>query len=128
MSGSTLTAIEKPSRGVHAARVGLDRVVGEALELGEGDDVVDPRLELLARHAVDRPAQEDVLDRGVLGVEARADLEQRGDAAARPRSCPVGLEDAGEQLEQRRLAGAVAADDADRLAGRDVERDVVERA
>ena len=28
----------------HAARVRLDGVVGEALELGEGDDVVDPRL------------------------------------------------------------------------------------
>ena len=65
----------------HAARVRLDGVVGEALELGEGDDVVDPAGEIAAGDAVDRAAQVDVLDRRVLGVEAGADLEQRRDAA-----------------------------------------------
>jgi hypothetical protein len=35
--------------------------------------------------------------------------------------------DAGEQAEQRALAGAVGAEQADQLAGRDVERDLVER-
>ena len=113
--------------GEHAARVRLDGVVGEALELGEGDDVVDPLGQIAARDAVDRAAQVDVLDRGVLGVEAGSDLEQRRDAAVDRDAARVGLDDAREQLEQRRLAGAVAADDADGLAVRDLERDAVER-
>ena len=38
-----------------------------------------------------------------------------------------GLDDPGDQAEQRRLAGAVAADEPHRLAGLDRERDVLER-
>ena len=60
-------------------------------------------------------------------MEAGPDLEQRRDAAVDRDRCRVGLDDAGEQLEQRRLARAVAADDADGLAVRDLERDAVER-
>ena len=83
--------------------------------------------EVAARDAVDRPAQVDVLDRRVLGVEAGADLEQRRDAPVDRDRARVGLDDAGEQLEQRRLARAVAPDDADGLPVRDLERDAVER-
>ncbi len=37
----------------------------------------------------------------------------------------VGVEIAGDQVEQRRLAGAVRADDAERLAARDRQIDAV---
>ena len=68
-------------------------------------------------HAEDRAVQEDVLAAGQLGVEAGADLEQRPDAAAQHRPArSVGGGDPREDLQQRALAGAVAADDADHLA------------
>src|SRR2546428_12090888 len=60
-------------------------------------------------------------------MEARADLEERGDAAAgleRPRG---GLRGARDELEQRRLARAVRADDAERVTLADLEAHVVER-
>ena len=48
-------------------------------------------------------------------------------------SCPskaiaagIGAVDAGDGLHQRRLAGAVVADQADHLAGRDLEIDAVQ--
>ncbi len=40
----------------------------------------------------------------------------------------VGRQRAGEHVHQRRLAGAVVADEADALAGADGEVDAVERA
>ena len=60
-------------------------------------------------------------------MEARAELEQRGDATARLDPAGGRRDDPGDQAEQRRLARAVAADQADRLARLDRERDVPER-
>ena len=54
-----------------------------SLEAGEVDDVVEARVELLLRHAEDRAVEVDVLAPGELGVEAGAELEQRGDLARR---------------------------------------------
>jgi hypothetical protein len=112
---------------VHAARVALHRRVDEALDLGEGDDLVELALDLAAAHAEDRAVQEDVLATREIAVEARPDLEERPDTAADARLAVRRLGDAREDLEQRRLAGPVAPDDAEDVAARDVERDVVER-
>ena len=60
-------------------------------------------------------------------MKARPDLEQRRDAAVDGDAPGIGLDDAREQLEQRRLARTVAPDDADGLPVRDLERDAVER-
>ena len=54
----------------------------KSLELREGDDLVDPLVDRLPLEAVDRAVQVDVLAAGEVGVEARAELEQRADAAA----------------------------------------------
>jgi len=52
---------------------------------------------------------------------------QAGDVAAtQPRRAGVGLVEPGHEVEQRRLAGTVGADDADELALRDVEIDIVD--
>ena len=51
-------------------------------------------------------------------------------APTRPRTSHgprVGSQDARQQLQRRRLAGAVRADDAERFPARDLERDVAER-
>ena len=72
---------------VHARAVGLDRALDELAELGEVDDRREALLDLRLAHAQDRAVQADVLAPGELGVEARAELEQRSDPAldARPR-------------------------------------------
>ena len=60
--------------------------------------------------------------RQTLSAEKPVDtLAGEGDRTA------VGLEDAGDHVEQRRLAGAVGADHAADLAGLDVERHLVHR-
>ena len=60
-------------------------------------------------------------------MEAGSELEQRGQPAfdgERPGGRP---EDSGGELQERRLARPVGADDSDRLASGDLERDVVPR-
>ncbi len=47
--------------GVHAARIGAHRSVDEVAELRELDDVLHPRLDLLAADPVDRGVEDDVL-------------------------------------------------------------------
>src|SRR3954447_23263887 len=112
---------------VHPGRVGLHRHVGERLQLREGDDLVEVAVDVVAVEAVDRSVQVDVLAPGELGVEARAELDQRADTATDRQAAVRGREDPREQLQQGGLPGAVRADDAERLAGRDVEVDVAQR-
>ena len=59
---------------------------------GEGDDLVQLLAHVSALEAVDRAVEEDVLAAGQVGVETRAELEQRARPARRRRHCPdVGL-------------------------------------
>ena len=110
---------------VHAAGVALHRRVEELLDLGERDDLVELPVDLAAAHAQDRAVEVDVLAAGQLGVEAGADLQQAADAAAELDLAGRRLGDPREDLQQRALAGAVAADDADDLARLDLEVDVL---
>ena len=111
----------------HTRRVVLHLVVDEVLDLGERDDLVEDPVDLLTGESEDRRVQVDVLAPGEVAVEARAELEQRGDAAVlhdRPRGGP---HDPGHALEQRRLARAVVAEEAEGLALVDVDGHVLER-
>ena len=63
-----------------------------------------------------------------LGVEADSELDERGQTTRHPDRAGVGAVDAGEDLQQRALPGAVAPDDAEELTPADVEGDPVERA
>ena len=112
---------------VHPARVALDRRVDEPLDAGELDDLVEAPLDLAALHPEDRTVQVDVLASCQLLVEARPDLEQAADPAADLGAPGRRRGDPGEDLQQRRLPGAVAADDAQHLALRYLEGDVLER-
>ena len=60
-------------------------------------------------------------------MKTGADLEQARDAAAQHDAALRRLGDAAEDLEQRALAGTVAADDADDLAPLDLEAHILER-
>ena len=64
-------------------------------------------------HPEDRAVQIDVLAAGQLGMEAGADFEQRSHPAVDLDAAFGRLGDSRQDLEQRALAGAVAADDPD---------------
>src|SRR5581483_9851544 len=111
---------------VHARRVALQRRVEEPLHAGEGDDLLEPALDLPPLHAEDGAVEVDVLAPRELGVEARADLEQGAHAPAGARQARGGLGDARQDPQQRALAGAVEADHAEHLAPVDVQVDVAQ--
>ena len=99
----------------HPRGVVLELHLGELLELGELDHLVEARSRLARREPHHHAVERDVLVRGELGVEADPELDAGRDPAGDPDRPGVGAIDAGEQLEQRALAGAVAADDAEEL-------------
>ena len=68
----------------HARGVELHRLVHELLELGERDDVVEDASVSPPRQPEERGVQVDVLAPGQLGVEAGAELEQRGEPSPVP--------------------------------------------
>src|SRR5690606_41240939 len=102
------------------------RMLDELLDAIDRDDLVVAPGEHLARHAEDRAVEVDVLLARELGVEPRADLQERPDAAVELDAPASRGGDAREDLEERRLAGAVAPDDPERLAVRHLERHVVD--
>ena len=100
---------------VHAARVALDRRVEELLDLGEGDDLVELARDLGAAACPGSRRS----GRCSRARSAPGGSRCRPRAASRrgrgSRRAPVGrLGDPREDLQQRALAGAVAADDAER--------------
>src|SRR5689334_16680426 len=117
----------KPEPYRHPGRVGLHGLVEEVLDPREADDLREPARDLPLREAEQQSRDLDVLAARDLGVEPGAELEQRGEAAADLDAAARRPHDAGHQLQQGRLPGAVRADDAERLAGGGVERDAVER-
>ena len=112
---------------VHPRGVGAHGPVDRLLELGEGDDLVEALADLSPLEPVDGAVEEDVLAAAEVGMEAGAELEQRADPAADVDPSRRRLDDPGDQPQQRRLAGAVAADEPDRLPRLDGERHVFER-
>ena len=100
---------------VHAGRVRLDGPVDELANVGEGFDVGKAPGDFLSADAQDGAIEIDVLTSGELGVEARAQLQQRGHATTDGDLASSGRERAAQDLQQRALAGAVAADDTDGL-------------
>src|SRR4029079_2601527 len=80
-----------------------------------------------ALQSVDRAAQEDVLAAAEVRMEAGAELEQRPDRADDLEPPARQREDPCDQAQQRRLAGAVAADEADRRSRLDLEGHVLQR-
>ena len=111
----------------HAARVALHRRVDEGPDAGEVDDLLVAVEDVPSTEAQQRPVEEDVLAPRELGVKAGSDLEQRGRPAVELDASLGRQRDARQQLEHRALAGAVAADDPDRLAVVNVEADVLQR-
>ena len=68
----------------------------------------------------------DVVARRQLEVEADAELDERRQPTADHDLAVVGVVDPGDALQQRALAAAVAADDPEELALRDLDADVLD--
>ena len=98
---------------VEARRVALHRRVDQPLDIGKLHDRVELAIDLLARQAEQAGAEVDVLAAGQLGMKAGAELDQRHDVAGDAHLAAGRPGHARDQLQQRRLAGAVAADDAE---------------
>src|SRR5262249_33174026 len=79
------------------------------------------------RLALQVAAVADVLAAGGVVLESELQLEQRTDVALDLALAGGRLVDAGQDAQQRALAGAVVADDTEPLAVVDVEADAAER-
>ena len=112
---------------VHAAGVALHRRVQKLLHPREVHDGVEVPPNLRLAHPKDGAVQIDVLPPRQLGVKARPDLQQTGDAPPEGHAPRRGLRDAAQDLEQRGLARTVASDDPDALPLLDLEGEVRQR-
>src|SRR5687768_6271045 len=106
---------------VHAAGIALHRRVDELFNLGKRHDLVELAVDLPLLHAQHGAVEIDVLAARKLSMKTRAYLQQRAHTSLN--RCPaVGrLGDAGKNLQQCALAGAVAPDNAEHLAMLDLE-------
>ena len=112
---------------VHPARVALDRSIDELFDLRKGDDLVEFPADLGPAHAEDRAVEVNVFASGELGMESRADFQERAHASVDLGGAVRRLRDPGQDLQQRALPRSVAADDSDHLALADFEVDVAQR-
>jgi len=117
----------KGQTDVHTGGIAFDRGVEKGLHLGKGDDLVELTPDFRSRHAEDGPVEKDILAPAQLGMEAGTDLQQAGNTAADGDPALGGLRNPAEDLEQGRLAGTIAADDAEGLPVLDLEGDVLQR-
>jgi hypothetical protein len=87
----------------HARGVRLDGGVEEFLDTRKGHDVVEARGNLLLRQSEQQAGDLDVFPARDLGVKAGSELQKRGQPAPDRNRAARGPDDAGEQLQQRRL-------------------------
>ena len=117
---------------LHPAREGLDVVVAAVGEVDQLQEVADRPPSLRRRQPVAAPEEVQVLPDLHVVVDpehVRHEPEDASDLVGVPRDRPAGdlgdtgrgLQERGEDPERRRLAGAVRPDEAEDLAGLDVE-------
>src|SRR5262249_34050032 len=111
---------------IHAARVVTKRAVDELLDFGELENLRNLTLGLVARDAEDRGVHQDVVARREIGIEAGAELEQRHHASDANDAAGRRHDHSRENLEERRLAGAVGTDDAKNGARLDAKGNVAQ--
>ena len=123
---------------LHAGRKRAHQAVAPVGKLDELQQFVDAAAAPRARHAIDEAMEIEVLVDRQAVVEARL-LEHHAEAAPRLQrpgddidavdggAAAVGPEDGAEDVQQRRLAGAVRAEQREQFAAADVEADCVER-
>ena len=94
----------KPQAGFHARGEIFYGNVNELLYFREVDDLVKVLPHVFSAVSEDGSVKIDVFPGGKLPVESGAELYQGGDRAAACHRPLIGLENAADQLEQRRLS------------------------
>ena len=100
----------------HAAGIAFDRLIDELIDVGEGRDRLEPVVDFFPGQAEQRAVQIDVFPSGEFGIEPGTEFQQRRSPAVDFDVAAGRLEGAGDQLQQRAFAAAVAADDSDCFA------------
>jgi hypothetical protein len=111
----------------HPGGICSDGPVEELAELREIPNLRELSPDLRAGQAEKRRVHPGVLAARELGVEAHAELEDRRHDSPPLDRAVRGLCGPGDDLQERRLPGAVFADQAERSSGRQLEGNVPER-
>ena len=110
----------------HSRRVVLELQLREVPELREVQDGVEAPARLTLGQAHQHAVDDAVLTRAQLRIEAHAELDKGRQATGHSDRARVRCIDAREDLEQGALSRSVLPDDAEELAGANVERDVAQ--
>lgn len=105
----------------HSGGIGTERIVYLLSEFGELDDAVDHRVRLLLGESEHGALDVDVLAAAEILMEPHAELQDAGHVPLDVDRSRIRIDDAADQLEQRALPGAVAADHTQALALPDVQ-------
>ena len=112
---------------VHAGRIVAHRNVQELAEIRELGDAVDLAIDLLRHHAEQQGAGPDVFPAGRFHLEPGDELEERAHMAVDGHAAALRRVDAGHDLEQRALPGAVVSDESDAFPRGDRHRHRLQR-
>jgi len=89
----------KSQAQVHTRRVAFDGRVDELFNFRKSHDLIETGFDFLFVHAENGAVEEDILAPGQLGVETRANLQQRANASAQFAIAFSWIGDAREYLE-----------------------------
>ncbi len=112
---------------VHTCRVPAHGRVDETVDFGEGDDLVKFAGDLGAPHAENGAIEINVFTACQLRMKAAPNFEKCADVTVHFGAAFGRFGDARQDLQQRALAGAVEADNAQQLALAQLERDIAQR-
>src|SRR5207253_4132052 len=121
-----MCSYRKSQTNVHPAAVAFNWGIQELLDLSEGYNLIELSLNLSARHSQYRPVQKDVFPTGKLGMKTSADFQQTRYPATNADAALRRLRNPAESFQQRGLATAVAADNANDIALADFKIDVAQ--
>src|SRR3569833_4567508 len=100
----------------HARRIRADWLFDEASDISEALNGSEFRVDLLLRKPQNSGVEIDILASGEFRRESGAEFEQRGTPAVHAHRSRRRTQNAGYDLQQRALAGAVRADNPERFA------------
>jgi hypothetical protein len=124
--GLKMSSYGKSQSHVHTRGVMLHRRVNELFNFREGHDAIELAVDVLGSHAQNCAVQIDILAPCQFSVKTCTDFQERTNPPIQV--CHTGgwLRNAGENLEESALAGAVSTNDAHNFARLNLKRDILE--
>jgi hypothetical protein len=111
---------------IHATRVAFHRGVDKAIELGEGNNIIELPSNFCLAHAKDRAVKKHVVATGQFRMKSGAHFEEASNTAAELNRPGCGGGDARNDLQQSRFSRAIGADDSDSIAFLNFEGNILE--